>query len=289
MSISTFSTMLAPSATFSTSLRSSAKPPHSQLLLRGTRDGDLAATLSSSASTSYTAATSSALVRTPLFTWADLLRIIGSGNLQQLSRHPEDLREYFAWTDSVKSSYGSVQNFLLSERFTASYLLDRPSRSGEGGSRCFRSHFVEGRECQVLVNDWPYSVPSEVTHHVVWSYLPILHPDLVCSEEEEKVRESAWGIIAKRGLCGTLTHKAGLTLPTLAEHKTHLPHLIASIEDAGLEGKVQNAMQKACQDLVRFIKGRWDMQRYEAAFFANPPSLQSVPSLAHFHVLIRPL
>ncbi|GAC96244.1 cytoplasm protein [Pseudozyma hubeiensis SY62] len=255
----------------------------SQLLLRGTRDGDLAATLLSSSSTSTAE-------RTPLFTWSDLLRIVSSGNLQHLSRHPDSLREYFAWMDSIKSTYGSVTSFLLSERFTATKLLEKASPTTKsqvvGESRCFRSNFVPGVDCQILLNDWPYSIPHDAHHYVVWSCCPILHRDLVFEQDvDEETARLAWGIVSKRGLCGTLTPTAGLQIPTIKDHSTHLPDLLPSFPEK--EERLQQTLQTACSNLVTFIEAHWDTSTYEVAFFANPPSLQSVPSLAHFHVLVK--
>ncbi|EST07678.1 Protein of unknown function DUF3605 [Kalmanozyma brasiliensis GHG001] len=279
--------MLASSSTISRLDAPHTK--HTALLLRGTRDGDLAATLSSTSSSSATPRAE----RKALFTWSDLLDIVSSGNLQSLSRHPDDLAEYFAWMDSVKSSYGSVTSFLLRERFTATKLLEVASSSkASHGSIAssedevrFRSAFKVGIECQILTNDWPYSVPSTVSHQVVWSYRPILHSSLVA---DSPLASQAWSIIAKRGLCGTLT-STGLTIPSLDQHAAHLPELkLATLSQIETE-QLERALRTACRDLTEFIAHHWDLRRNEVAFFANPPSLQSVPSLAHFHVLVRPI
>ncbi|SPO21912.1 uncharacterized protein UTRI_01899_B [Ustilago trichophora] len=284
-----------------------AKSISSQLTLRGTRDGDLAATLlchntsSSTITPSASHPSGSTAERIPLFSWIQLQAIVSSGNLQLLSRHPDDLREYFAWMDSVKLTYGSVSNFLLCERFTARKLLEKASshtgstsRSGsriaseDGAERCFRSWFREGIDCQILVNDWPYSVPRDVVHHVVWSHLPILHRDLVSTPNDPAVESIAWSIVAKRGLCGTISPSTGLKIPSLSDHTSHLPDLKSSLTtDHQLQTKVEESLKQACKDLVEFIGHHWEMDKCEAAFFANPPSLQSVPSLAHFHVLIK--
>lgn len=297
--------MIVTSKTLSATTAPNAKSISSQLTLRGTRDGDLTATLlSHNPSFSTTTSTAnhpsgSTPERTPLFTWTQLQSIVSSGNLQLLSRHPDDLRQYFAWMDSVKLTYGSVTNFLLCERFTASKLLDKASSCStskpasdctkEGQDRCFRSYFKPGIDCQILVNDWPYSVPEGVVHHVVWSHLPILHRDLVSTPNDLDVESVAWNIVAKRGLCGTICPNTGLKIPSLQDHMSHLSDLKLSLvgQDQHLQNKVEETLKEACQDLVRFIRDHWEMEKCEAAFFANPPSLQSVPSLAHFHVLIK--
>lgn len=273
--------MLASSSTLSR-----FEPCHhdaAQLLLRGTRDGDLAAALQSSPSTSNAE-------RTPLFSWSDLLRIVSSGNLQHLSRHPDALREYFAWMDSIKSTYGSVTSFLLSERFTATKLLEKSSTTNKSqvsaDGRCFRSNFVPGVDCQILLNDWPYSIPHDAQHYVVWSCCPILHRDLVFEQNvDEETAKLSWSIVSKRGLCGTLTPTTGLRVPTIKDHSTHLPDLLPTIP--GKQERLQQTLKTACLNLVTFIQSHWNTSIYEVAFFANPPSLQSVPSLAHFHVLVK--
>lgn len=273
------------SATYS-STRAATAP--TQLILRGTRDGDLAATLSAQRASSSSHCAKAE--RLPLFTWSDLVAIVSTGNLQRLSRHPEDLREYFAWMDSVKLSYGSVQSFILAERLTASYLVSSPTSESDAAV-CFQSSFESGRECQILVNDWPYSVPTDVVHNVVWSYRPILHRSLVAGKEKA-VQEAAWAVVAKRGLCGSLS-KHGLVVPSLQDHAQHVPDLRGLVgtcsEQDGAEANVHGVLRKACREIVAFIEKHWDLDRCEVVFFANPPSLQSVPSLAHFHVLARPL
>lgn len=281
--------MLASSSTISYAPLAPHKPSTSApLLLRGTRDGDLAATLSSP----HPAPRSE---RTPLFTWSDLTRIVSTGNLQSLSRHPDDLSEYFAWMDSVKASYGSVTAFLLSERFTASKLLESASSPTcsrglgrtEEAEVCFKRTFKTGVECQILRNDWPYSIPRDSTHHVVWSYLPILHPSLTTTSSP--LSHLAWSIISRRGLCGTLHPSRGLTLPTIEQHAVHLPELNLTRLEKEDRGVLEETLRRACAEVVEFVRSEWDTARMEVAFFANPPSLQSVPSLAHFHVLVRPL
>ncbi|ETS62934.1 hypothetical protein PaG_02703 [Moesziomyces aphidis] len=272
------------STTYS-STRAATAP--TQLILRGTREGDLAATLSAQRTPSSSRCAKAG--RLPLFTWSDLVAIVSTGNLQRLARHPEDLREYFAWMDSVKLSYGSVQSFILAERLTASYLLDPPPAESDTAA-CFKGSFEPSRECQILVNDWPYSVPTDVIHNVVWSYRPILHRSLVAGTEKA-VEEAAWAVVAKRGLCGSLS-KHGLVVPSLQDHAQHVPDLHGLVGTCGeqeAEAKVHGALRNACREIVAFVEKHWDLDMCEVVFFANPPSLQSVPSLAHFHVLVRPL
>lgn len=215
---------------------------------------------------------------------------IASGNLQKLSRHPDDLREYFAWMENIRHEYGAVHSYILAKKITASKLVkahSEPADSTLRAVRHFQASFVPGVDCQILVNDWPYSVPHDATHHVVWSYLPILHPDLVTPDLfQQDIRSQAWSIISRRGLCGTLSSNGALQLPGILDHLVHLPSIAL---DSISQTNVEDAIRSACSHLVLFIQQHWDLKTHEAVFFANPPSLQSVPSLAHFHVIVKPL
>ncbi|PWZ00533.1 hypothetical protein BCV70DRAFT_159925 [Testicularia cyperi] len=288
--------MLSSTATYTAALREVGQ---GQLVLRGAKDTP--PNLASSVPGPSTLPISSqgpAASRPALFTWSQLLDIVSTGNLQKLSRHPEDLREYFAWIDQIKLRYGSVHSYLLAEKLTAPKLIRKgkgtvhpaPLSKGFSEATCFQSHFVPGEDCQILVNDWPYSIPKDVTHHVVWSHLPILHRDLVDDAQFDSVTtDLAWAVIAKRGLCGTLSPLHGLQIPSIHQHLVHLPTLLPENTDEAQKDRIGLAVKSACSHLVDFINTHWDLERHEACFFANPPSLQSVPSLAHFHVLIRPL
>lgn len=102
--------------------------------------------------------------RIPLFSWKDVQSIVNTASLHRFSRHPLDLMAYHAWLSNIKSTHGSVQNYLLEQKFTTPFLLVGSERKAEiarlHGKAFFESDFVIGRDAQVAENDWPYSVPS---------------------------------------------------------------------------------------------------------------------------------
>lgn len=193
--------------------------------------------------------------------------------------------------ENIRQQYGAVHSYIISEKLSAVKLIGARNESLTSlprAPRHFEASFVPGDDCQILVNDWPYSVPHNVIHHVIWSYLPILHPDLVSPLlfPDADIRDQAWSIISRRGLCGALATNGDLRMPSLADHLVHLPSINI---DPTSHSKVEAAIRSACSHLVIFIRQHWDLKTHEAVFFANPPSLQSVPSLAHFHALVKPI
>lgn len=67
-----------------------------------------------------------------------------------------------------------LEGFLSTENYLNNRLEWKSPPAQDG------SHFkAEGSEelIRVLENDWPYAVPPDVEHWVVWSQNPILHPD----------------------------------------------------------------------------------------------------------------
>ena len=109
-------------------------------------------------------------------------------------------------------------------------------------------------------------------HYVVWTTSAIFHPAL-CSHTPSKVRSAedltedegkVWRGVSELGLGGTTG--------TPISPKKSASYFSAGSEPAGLE-------------MHGFVHRRWPGA--VTLWFANPPSLQSVPGLAHFHVLVK--
>lgn len=97
---------------------------------------------------------------------------------------------------------------------------------------------------QVVLNEWPYSVESNVQHVCVWTRLPVFHESQHPTEDE------------------ILNGYSGFSWT---------PHRDSP----------------ASAELGRFVRRHWDVDRYECIWFANPPHLQSIKGVSHFHVLVR--
>ncbi|KAH7927789.1 hypothetical protein BV22DRAFT_250690 [Leucogyrophana mollusca] len=136
----------------------------------------------------------------------------------------------------------------------------------------------------IIQNDWPYSVPPEIEHTLVWTRLPIFHPKLVAPEIDARIQQD--------GLCGftgsvdpppspsTLPE----CLPALAEWGITMNKLIRSPKGSEEE---EDMVKTAGDQVGGFVRKRWDEREWETAWFVNPPRLQSVPGLAHIHVFAR--
>lgn len=106
----------------------------------------------------------------------------------------------------------------------------------------------------VLPNDWPYNVPKGVEHCIVWSKFPIFHPSLIDSSPTK------WSKISQEGFAGwTGTPNHGGT-------------------DWFTEGG---------GNVDRMVRDLWKVEEFECTWFVNPPRLQSVRGLSHFHVFAR--
>ncbi|KAF7536070.1 hypothetical protein G7054_g4826 [Neopestalotiopsis clavispora] len=92
--------------------------------------------------------------------WKDMRIII------ILKRKPSDLRRYMKWTAETKAEYGSMTQYLLAHRLPKTW--GAPPFTPKSNIP-----FEDPSDYQVLLNDWPYGLTSDITHIVVWSRTPI--------------------------------------------------------------------------------------------------------------------
>lgn len=136
----------------------------------------------------------------------------------------------------------------------------------------------------VIQNDWPYSVPPEVEHTLIWTnilvYPPI--PPLIAARVSQ---DGLWGFT---GLSPSSPPPSPSTLPSclpaLAEWGITLDKMIVSARGTTEE---EEMVRCAGAEIHEWVKRRWVEAEWEAAWFVNPPRLQSVPGLAHIHVFAR--
>ena len=85
-----------------------------------------------------------------------------------LDRYPSDLFRYKLWTEQIKAEYGSIINFVLEERLQWEPLPS--SSTSEGPQFACRSPvpFANAEDYKILMNDWPYGIPPNISHLVVW-------------------------------------------------------------------------------------------------------------------------
>ncbi|KZT55875.1 hypothetical protein CALCODRAFT_484410 [Calocera cornea HHB12733] len=190
----------------------------------------------------------------PLFTWEELMDIVDGGDLGLLKRQPALQRRYDEWTKGTKARYGTIETFLLERRLHWSpppMLSSADSFSPSTPSTHYRA----------VRNDWPYSVPADVVHFVVWSAVPLIGPGDLGEAVE---RKGMWGFTGG------------------AEHRP------PAGEDEGKGEDRRGFGGESGEGITAFVKREWPEEEWETAWFMNPPKLQSVRGLVHFHVFALP-
>lgn len=95
---------------------------------------------------------------------------VARNDLAALRRKPSDLRRYMAWTSDIKTSYGSITNYICQRR------LHWTSASSQDIAQIKYNNpipFEDASDYRVLRNDWPYGLTADIKHIVVWSKTPI--------------------------------------------------------------------------------------------------------------------
>ncbi|WWC86570.1 uncharacterized protein L201_001447 [Kwoniella dendrophila CBS 6074] len=173
----------------------------------------------------------------------------------------------------------------------------------------------------VLVNDWPYNIPHGVRHYCVWSKVPIAHKSLVNNDPiiwakiEEEGLGGFTGVYPNpapikpdsdpscvssiprsggNGSNGTSTskpmiHPQGWGATELNEFGED-NWLSVDLKFGGEEFRQWSGkkyLSKGGEQVQTMVENLWDPRGFECLWFVNPPRLQSVPGLSHFHVFAR--
>ncbi|KAF8073891.1 hypothetical protein FPV67DRAFT_773028 [Lyophyllum atratum] len=245
------------------------------------------------------------------FSWTQLKTFVNSGDLGLLKRDQKLQERYLLWAEGIKAEYGSIVNYLTNYRLqwgkrdnlsllpsaldvdeeapeaqlslcipvdkkVAKVLPPLPDNAPKYFTRDTPPEFLS-----IIQNDWPYSVPPEVEHTLIWTRIPIYHNDLVA--------EFIAARIAQDGLCGFTGNSSPppspstlpSCLPALSDWGITMDKLIRS--EKGTEEE-DTLVRRAGHEVHEFVRQRWDEEKWETAWFVNPQRLQSVPGLAHIHV-----
>ncbi|KAH8826541.1 hypothetical protein DL96DRAFT_1285631 [Flagelloscypha sp. PMI_526] len=233
----------------------------------------------------------------PFFTFHQLKTFVNSGDLALLKRDPKLHKRYQVWTVGIKQEYGSLENYMKDYRLQwgkpdnlstlSSQLVDDPKVFESTENATPREYFtadIPRSMVSIIMNDWPVAVPVEVEHSLVWTQLPIIHPAVVPKAIEARVHQDGlWGFT---GLESPPPSPSTLPecLPTLAPWGVTLDQVTRS--EKGTEEE-EEMVRNAGKEVGKFVRGRWDENVWETAWFVNPPRIQSVPGLAHIHVFAR--
>ncbi|KAK2743881.1 hypothetical protein FQN57_004504 [Myotisia sp. PD_48] len=94
--------------------------------------------------------------------WEQAKRIVSSNRIEQFQRLPSDLRKYLEYIARIKSTHGSVLNFVVKERLRwDDALIPKGTK-----------HFEHPDDYKILYNDWPYGMEKGIIHLVVWTKFP---------------------------------------------------------------------------------------------------------------------
>ncbi|KAH9969754.1 hypothetical protein BC827DRAFT_1120500 [Russula dissimulans] len=243
------------------------------------------------------------------FTWGQIKTFVNSGDLGLLKRDKKLQKRYQRWMEGIRAEYGSNANYLLKYRLQwgkADTLSKLPSRlsppviTTENGKVAVlpsglpqippdtKPYFTADVPLQlvsIITNDWPYSVPSFIEHHLIWSVLPIFPPDLPSIIKARLLQDGIWGF-------------TGYTADSPPPSPSLLPACLSALSDWGIteaslirspcgSEEEEIAVREVGLEVHKFVIANWKEREWETAWFVNPPRLQSVPALAHVHVFAR--
>jgi hypothetical protein len=120
----------------------------------------------------------------------------------------------------------------------------------------------------MLISGFVFAVPVDVEHTLIWTRIPIFHPDLVHESIKARIdQDGLWGFT------GTDTpppspSDIATCLPSLADWGITMDNLIRSspptLEEAVL-------IKDAGREVHRYVQNRWSETEWETAWFVNPP------------------
>lgn len=190
----------------------------------------------------------------PLHSWDELKQLIRIGDLSLLKRHPDLQKRYNLWSNEICALHGSIVDYLIKIRLEwkeyngCPPVLDPP----------YFTLTTPEQFIKVLPNDWPYRVPIDIEHYVIWSQLPVIHNDLIHPDVRDRIDyDGLYGFTGQDGQ-------------------------VAEVHDSKCE------LVEQCGSHVHdFVLKNWPETVWECAWFVNPPRIQSVKDLAHIHVFAR--
>ncbi|ESK95238.1 hypothetical protein Moror_3996 [Moniliophthora roreri MCA 2997] len=230
----------------------------------------------------------------PKFTWDQLKTFVNSGDLGLLKRDRALQQRYNEWSVGIKQEYGTMVSYLLKHRLqwgkpdTISVLLsahrEGVSEDSEVPAPQYFTRDIPSKYISIIQNDWPYSVPVDIEHTLIWTKVPIYHPGIVDPSIAARIaQDGIWGFT---GLTSPPPSPSTLSscLPALSEWGVTEDKMIVSPKGTPEE---EVLVEKVGVEVNEFVKRRWNEDEWETAWFVNPPRLQSIPDLAHIHVFAR--
>lgn len=227
-------------------------------------------------------------------------------DLDKLLRHPDCEAEYIQWAKGIRAQYGGLEQYIAKERLGWDTKKLPLIEGTAQPSHYFNDEVMDDlSNVKVVFNDWPYGIPLDCKHYVVWCKFPIISPALFTTPDTPFVAGAVRDVLFKgimadgiRGLTGNtkrypvIGYKAPQVMREALER--HLDASKAPITSPlgstglGPEADLAEAAHLWAGRFVdKFICRYWDPTVFETAYFCNPPHLRTVPGLSHFHVIAR--
>ena len=118
-------------------------------------------------------------------TWPVVQEKVAQNRLELFQRVPSDLRRYLGFTWKLKQDYGSVMNFILTQRLCWTLPITPRGRP-----------FELDDDIKVLRNDWPYGIDKRIVHLVVWTKFA-LEDDVETGDLTDTARAEVDAYVAK--------------------------------------------------------------------------------------------
>ena len=111
-------------------------------------------------------------------------------------------------------------------------------------------------------------MPTEVEHTLVWTKVPIYHPDLVAGSIQSRIdQDGLWGFTGNDSPPPSPSNLPSC-LPSLSEWGITIDKMIRSQLPTPEEAAL---IDRAGREVHRYVKNRWSESEWETAWFVNPP------------------
>jgi hypothetical protein len=248
-----------------------------------------------------------------LMTWDRIQVVVAQDDLDHLVRHSACEDRYIAWGKEIRAHYGGLESYVKQVRLdwkddddelapppngmNGSGVEDINKDSDEIDPRSYFSDVVanDPNLVKTIPNDWPYAMPAECGHSVVWCKRPILDKVLFADKNtpfpKGPIREAAFAAINHDGIRGTSGSDKripGIGFKTI-DYLKGCPEVMewireqsrldksAGTEDEEVAKMAEKAHAWAGRFIDKFVKKNWPEKNWETAYFCNPPHLRTVP------------
>lgn len=227
-----------------------------------------------------------------IISWQEICQIIATGDLGDLYRNQACEDAYRTWREPIKKYYGSLEEYVRQHRLE--WQDSGPGAESTPGLEFFRPEWGLDR-VKCIPNDWPYGIPGDCGHYVVWSKSPMLHPLLFQSDDtpfDAGERAEIYEAVVEDGVRGLTGNPSGLHvlgMNTVKILKDKPSVAVGQKDDDAASSKAERAHWWAGRHVRAYVLKRWPEDQWETAWFCNPPHLRTVPGLSHFQYVLSGL